>query len=122
MRTAALRLSGTQEGIACTGTALEKRTIKTGNKAFLFLGPTDVMVKLGDSIAEAAQLASKEPVMYRIGAHGWTTIKFGSGTMPPVDRLIRWVEESHRLMAPKKPVGSKGRGKPKKSSRPSSRR
>jgi hypothetical protein len=45
LRQIALRLPGTEEGVACAGTSLEKRTIKVRGKAFLFLGAGDAMLK-----------------------------------------------------------------------------
>src|SRR5688572_15785556 len=79
LRSAALRFPEAEEGIACEGTALEKRTIKARNKAFLFLGATDAMLKLHDSVAEATKLASKQPDRYKVGAHGWVTVSFRNG-------------------------------------------
>lgn len=101
LRTAALQFPEAQEGIACAGTSLEKRTINARNKAFLFLGVADAMLKLRDSLAEANDLAAKEPGRYKVGAHGWVNIAFGEAQSLPVDVLVRWVEESYRLLAPK---------------------
>jgi hypothetical protein len=100
LRRFALRYPEAQEGVACEGTAAEKRTVKVRNKAFLFLGPADVMLKLGESAAEAAELASKEPSRYKVGAHGWVTVKFAADESPPLDVLKRWIDESYRLLAP----------------------
>ena len=61
LRSLALRYPGAQEGIACNGNSLEKRTIKAGGKAFLFLGPRDAMLKLRDSLPEATRLARELP-------------------------------------------------------------
>jgi hypothetical protein len=101
LRIAALRLPETAEGVACEGTALEKRTITARGKAFLFLGPTNAMLKLGASVAEATALAANEPNRYRVGAHGWVTVTFGAGASLPAGLMARWVEESYRLVAPK---------------------
>jgi YjbR len=96
----ALRYPEAQEGIACQGTAAEKRTVKARNKAFLFVGPTNAMVKLRESLAEAAELASKDPNRYKVGALGWVTVTFGSDGSPPLDVLERWIDESYRLLMP----------------------
>lgn len=104
LRSAALGLPETEEGIACAGTSLEKRTIKVKGKAFLFLGPVDAMLKLSVSLAEAANLAAQEPARYKVGAHGWTTITFGNFESLPVATLVKWVAESYQLLAPKNPV------------------
>ena len=101
LRELALRYPEAEEGIACAGTAIEKRTIKVRNKAFLFLGTADAMFKLGDSLADAAKLAAKEPGLYKTGAKGWVTVKFDADTSPPLDILARWIDESYRLLAPK---------------------
>ena len=98
----ALRYPEAQEGIACAGTALESKTIKVGNKAFLFLGEKDVRLKLGESLAEAAKLAAKVPGRYEVGVHGWVKLTFSNDETPPLDLLKRWIDESYRLLAPKK--------------------
>lgn len=101
LRDAALRYPEAQEGIACADTTAEKRTIKVRNKAFVFLGVADAMLKLHASLAEAAQLAAQKPDCFRVGAHGWVTVTFGNAEVLPVDRWVRWVDESYRLLAPK---------------------
>jgi hypothetical protein len=101
LRELALKYPETEEGIACAGTALEKRTIKVRNKAFLFLGKADVMLKLRDSLTEAAKLAAKAPDVYKAGANGWVTVKLDAGASPSLDVLARWIDESYRLLAPK---------------------
>lgn len=106
LRTLALRYPEAQEGVACEGTSAEKVTVKAQRKAFLFLGVSDAMLKLRESLAEAAELASKEPGRYKIGAHGWVTVTFGDGEPSPLDVLERWIDESYRLVAPKQLVAS----------------
>jgi hypothetical protein len=99
LRTAALRLPGVEEGVACEGTAVESRTFKVRKKSFLFVRRANVMLKLGDSADEAARLASKDG-RYRIGAGGWLTVTLGAGTAPPPMALMtRWIAESYRLYA-----------------------
>ncbi|MSU77670.1 MAG: MmcQ/YjbR family DNA-binding protein [Gemmataceae bacterium] len=100
LRDAALRYPETSEGIACEGTALERRTIKVRNKAFLFLGANDAMLKLSESVAEATDLATKEPGRCKVGAHGWVTVTFQADNAE-MERLLRWIDESYRLFAPK---------------------
>ena len=102
LRQLALRLPETEEGIACEGTAVEKRTIKVRKKAFLFLGAGDAMLKLRDSLPEAARLASKEPLRCKAGASGWVTVKARNDRVTPKSLLRKWVEESYGLFAPKK--------------------
>lgn len=99
LRDAAIGHPDTTEGVACEGTAVEKRTVKTGGKAFLFLGPADAMLKLADSLAEAEGLALADPDHYRVGAHGWVTVRFDPDADPPIERLVRWIGESRRTVA-----------------------
>lgn len=46
LRKAALRYAGTQAGVAREGTPIESRTVKTRNKAFLFLTMGHARLKL----------------------------------------------------------------------------
>jgi hypothetical protein len=101
LRDIALKYPEAQEGIACAGTALESHTVKVRNKAFLFLGKSDVMIKLGESVTEATKLASKTPDQYKVGAHGWVKVMFSDGNPPPPGLLERWIDESYRMLAPK---------------------
>jgi hypothetical protein len=97
IRALALALPDTGEGVACAGTALEKRTITTRNKAFLFLGTADLMVKLRESLPQATALAESQPGIITVGAHGWVTVRVGErGALPP--ETPAWVRESHALV------------------------
>jgi hypothetical protein len=100
LRKSALRHPGTKEGVACAGTALEARTIKAGGKVFLFLRATEARLKLSDSLAEAAKLATKHPGRIDVGKGGWVRVAFGDDDVPPADVLLRWADESHALLAP----------------------
>ena len=101
LRAHALGLSGAEEGIACQGTALEKRTVHVKKKAFVFLGADHVMVKLHDSLEDAKRLAAQDPAAYRAGANGWVTIRFVDGQALPVEQVSHWIDESYRLLAGK---------------------
>ena len=92
----ALRLPQAEVGVACAGTAQEKRTVKARGKAFLFLGPADAMLKLGPSLPEASERAAREPGRYKVGAHGWVTVTTDGEA--PLDLLERWIEESYRVV------------------------
>jgi hypothetical protein len=98
----ALRYPEAEEGIACAGTPMESKTVKVGSKAFLFLGEKDMRLKLGDSLAEATKLAAKAPDRYEVGMHGWVKLTFSNDESPSLDLRKRWVDESYRLLAPKK--------------------
>ena len=108
LRALALRYPEAQQGIACQGTALQSISFKARDKAFLFIsgaGPAyTIRLKLGQSQAEATQLAAQEPGRYQLGAHGWATVKFTADKPPPVDLMARWIAESYRLLADKKLV------------------
>lgn len=106
LRQVAMQYPEAEEGLACAGTALEKRTIKVRKKAFLFLGTTNAMVKLGDSLTRAAELTTVEPNRFTVGAHGWVTITFGDAESLPFDLLVEWIDESYRLLAPKQLTAS----------------
>lgn len=101
---AALRYPGANEDVACAGTALEKRSFKAKDKAFLFLGTKDAMLKLGESLSEADALSAGDPQACKVGAHGWVTITLACAQQLSKEQLLRWLEESYRLVAPKKLV------------------
>jgi hypothetical protein len=122
LRLFALRYPEAEEGIACQGTALECSTFKAGNKAFLFLGAAELRLKLGDSLAEAARHAAKSPELYAVGAHGWVKVMLPKDQAPPPGLLERWIDESYRLLAPKKlvallPAGGLPAGSPTKAAK-----
>lgn len=98
LRALALRHPGVEEGVACEGTVLEKRTLRVGGKAFLFLGPRDAMLKLRESLAEATRLTKEEPARYRAGAGGWVKVSFGPEAPADFALLARWIAESHRVL------------------------
>lgn len=103
LRALAMRYPETTEGTSCTKAAFKVRT-----KSFLFLEEKEdswnLMLKLDESLDEAELLAEKQPDNYSVGKHGWTTLRFPSGKGPPVKLLDRWVDESFRLLAPRKLV------------------
>jgi hypothetical protein len=112
----AAKLEDTTQDVACKGTAIEKTTYKTRNKAFLFLGPADAMLKLNDSIDEAKTFAAKLSGNCKVGIGGWVTLKFADGETVPLDVLTRWVNESYQLFASyQKNKTAKTKPTPKKS-------
>ena len=100
LRRFALRLPDTEEGVACEGTALESRTVKTRRKAFLFLRPTEARLKLGGSLQDAIARASKDPSRYSVGTGGWVLVKLDDSS-DRLDVLERWIAESHGLVGVK---------------------
>ena len=81
---------------------------KVGNKIFAFLGlgedPTNLAmtVKLrNESHHHALSVPGAAPTGYGLGRSGWVTVPFRD-TTPEIDVLKDWVEESYRLVAPKR--------------------
>lgn len=100
LRFIAAKLPDVEEGIACAGTSIERRTMKVRGKAFLFLGATDAKFKLQDALKEASQFAEDHPDSCRVGSSGWVDLTFGDDrTTPPTSVLKRWIAESHSLFA-----------------------
>jgi predicted DNA-binding protein (MmcQ/YjbR family) len=83
---------------------------KVNKKVFVFLGvedseqyPPGFTVKLRESHGHALSLDGAEPSGYGLGRAGWVTISL-LGDLPPVEVLLDWVEESYRIVAPKRLV------------------
>jgi predicted DNA-binding protein (MmcQ/YjbR family) len=77
---------------------------KVRGKVFVFLGPaasTRMTVKLEESHGHALSLDGAERTGYGLGASGWVTVPL-AGVAPEV--LRDWVEESYRIVAPKRVV------------------
>jgi hypothetical protein len=98
----ALSLPDVEEGISCKGTSLESPTATVNGKAFLFLGTKQIRFKLGESLKDADKASAKSPDAITVGANGWVTIAATSLDVVPPNVLKKWIEESYRLMAPKK--------------------
>ncbi|MFD9329528.1 MmcQ/YjbR family DNA-binding protein [Streptomyces sp. NPDC060065] len=85
---------------------------KVNKKVFVFLGmddgsyPLGVTLKLKDEEAHAHALTSPgaEPAGYGLGKSGWVRIPLEEQGAPAVELLCDWVEESYRVIAPKKLV------------------
>jgi predicted DNA-binding protein (MmcQ/YjbR family) len=86
---------------------------KVNKKVFVFLGvepgsPAQgdslprMSVKLDDSREAALAVEGAEPTHYGLGKHGWVSVPFASPGGPPVGVLADWIEESFRLVAPKR--------------------
>ena len=79
---------------------------KVSNKIFVFLGAESdhgMTVKLRESHEQALSVPGAVPAGYGLGRAGWVTVYFRD-TTPPLDVLKDWVEESFRLVAPKRLV------------------
>jgi predicted DNA-binding protein (MmcQ/YjbR family) len=79
---------------------------KVGSKIFVFAGMDEVdehgmTVKPRESHDQALSVPGAAPTGYGLGRAGWVTVPFRA-TTPPLDVLKDWVEESYRLVAPKR--------------------
>jgi predicted DNA-binding protein (MmcQ/YjbR family) len=83
------------------------RTLKVKGKAFVFLSHEgeqglSLSVKLGASHETALLLPFVEPTGYGLGKSGWVSARFPDGETPPMPILMAWIDESYRLIAPKR--------------------
>ena len=83
-----------------------ERVTKVNKKVFVFLGMDDgdapgCSVKLNESHAQAMAVPGAEPTGYGLGKAGWVSLPL-HGDIPPVEVLLDWVEESYRMVAPKR--------------------
>jgi predicted DNA-binding protein (MmcQ/YjbR family) len=81
---------------------------KVNKKIFAFMGVDDspelgMSVKLRESHEQAMSVPGATPTGYGLGRAGWVSIPFRD-TTPPLDVLRDWVEESYRVVAPKRLV------------------
>ncbi|WP_327720708.1 MmcQ/YjbR family DNA-binding protein [Streptomyces sp. NBC_00490] len=83
---------------------------KVNKKVFVFLGvadggyPLGVTVKLKDDAAHAHALTcpGAEPAGYGLGRAGWVRVPLAEKGAPAAELLCDWVEESYRVIAPKR--------------------
>ena len=80
--------------------------VKVRGKIFVFAGAAGskrMAVKLAESHAHALAIDGAEPTGYGLGKAGWVTVPYrASGVSLGV--LRDWVEESYRIVAPKRLV------------------
>jgi predicted DNA-binding protein (MmcQ/YjbR family) len=83
---------------------------KVRGKAFLFLGEDEAELSLSLKLGAAHDLALgfpfAQPTAYGLGKSGWVTARFGPGETPPLELLLAWLDESYRLIAPKRVVAA----------------
>jgi len=105
LRVAASGYSGVDRGTACTQSAF-----KANKKAFLFTGPQGgrykAMFKLGESLAEARELAAKEPDRFDAGKTGWVTARFSADKPMPKRLWKKWLDESYAIAMGGRPVAT----------------
>ncbi len=101
LRRFAMRYPEVEETTSCNRAAFRAR-----KKNFFFVGPAagaySAMFRLGPSIDEAVALSERDPDTYGVGKTGWVTVKFDPEVGPPIETLERWLDESFRVLMPKK--------------------
>ncbi|MDX3071227.1 MmcQ/YjbR family DNA-binding protein [Streptomyces sp. NPDC088354] len=83
--------------------------VKADKKVFVFLGVGDgshpprigVKLKHPEVHEHALTVPGAEPSGYGLGRAGWVSVPLAEGT-PAADVLCEWVEESYRVIAPKR--------------------
>jgi len=78
-----------------------------GKKVFLFLGEDEdggwsCSMKLPFRNEEALQINGAAPTEYGLGKSGWVSFRFTAKAKPPMAKLIDYLDESWRAVAPKK--------------------
>jgi len=85
-----------------------ERVVKVVGKIFVFLNRGDggiaVTLKLRASHAEAMMMPFVKPTGYNLGRAGWVTARFAPDEPLPMTLLAAWLDESYRLVAPKRLV------------------
>lgn len=76
-------------------------------KVFLFLtglgdGGFNCSMKLPFRQDEALTMKDAEPTGYGMGKSGWVTFTFSAKAKPPMAKLVDYLDESWRAVAPKK--------------------
>jgi predicted DNA-binding protein (MmcQ/YjbR family) len=88
-----------------------ERVVKVRGKVFVFLGGSApesepaITVKLVEAHEHALSAEGARPTAYGLGKTGWVTVPV-TGVEFPV--LRDWVEESYRIVAPKRLVAELG--------------
>lgn len=84
---------------------------KVRKKVFVFMGHPDhnqddlvFSVKLPESGVDLLDRPEAEPSGYGLGKHGWVSVRFSPGSVPDLEEMTGWIEESYRSVAPKKLV------------------
>jgi predicted DNA-binding protein (MmcQ/YjbR family) len=80
--------------------------VKVRGKIFVFAGPpgsTRISVKLAESHAHALAIDGAQPTGYGLGKAGWVTVPLRTPGVS-ISVLRDWVEESYRIVAPKRLV------------------
>jgi predicted DNA-binding protein (MmcQ/YjbR family) len=86
----------------------EDTVAKVRTKIFVFFGgprSTQMTVKLVESNAHALSIEGARPSAYGLGKSGWVTVPLRAEGVDAA-LLREWIEESYRIVAPKKLVAA----------------
>lgn len=103
LRTAALRYPETVEDFPWGHSAFKVK----GKKAFMFMGADEeggfsCSMKLPFRNDEALKIKSAKRTEYGLGKAGWVTFSFSAKAKAPMTKLVDYLDESWRAVAPKK--------------------
>jgi predicted DNA-binding protein (MmcQ/YjbR family) len=78
-----------------------------GKKAFMFMSATDdggfsFSLKLPYRNVDALKMKGAAPTEYGLAKSGWVTFSYAAKANPPLAKLIDYLDESWRAVAPKK--------------------
>jgi predicted DNA-binding protein (MmcQ/YjbR family) len=86
-----------------------ERVAKVNGKVFVFLGHDDrtgpqlMTVKLVEAHGHAMAIEGAEPTGYGLGRAGWVNVPLAADGVT-LELLRDWIEESYRIVAPKRLV------------------
>ena len=86
-----------------------ERVAKVGKKVFVFFGhddktePSRVTIKLVESHGHVLAIKGAAPSGYGLGRAGWVNVPVQAESVSP-ELLRDWIEESYRIVAPKRLV------------------
>jgi predicted DNA-binding protein (MmcQ/YjbR family) len=85
----------------------DETVAKVRRKVFVFFGGTPKLmtVKLVESHAHALSIEGAEPTGYGLGKSGWVNVPVDAPGLGH-ELLCDWIEESYRIVAPKRLVGA----------------
>jgi predicted DNA-binding protein (MmcQ/YjbR family) len=85
----------------------DETVAKVRRKVFVFFGgrPKLVTVKLAESHAHALSIEGVDPAGYGLGSSGWVNVPVDAAGLSH-ELLCDWIEESYRIVAPKRLVAT----------------
>jgi predicted DNA-binding protein (MmcQ/YjbR family) len=89
-----------------------ERVIKVRGKIFVFLGIIDEALRIGMKLPTSFEMALTlryvTPTGYGLGRAGWVTAKVPPRANPDIALFKGWIDQSYRVIAPKKLVAALG--------------